>query len=126
MVTFNLRTNEITDNPKFHLSQNWKNANSLDVELLASFNPFLQHIWSNRNVQETWELLEKGIEDLSNMLAPTKVVQHRANNQPYLTEELKDLGEQVKTEFKHALLTGLDYDWDDHNTCKSIYQKTLN
>ena len=57
MVIFNLRTSEITDNPKFHLSQNMKNANLLDIELLASFNPFLQQIWSNRNVQEIWNLL---------------------------------------------------------------------
>ena len=28
MVIFNLRTTEITDSPKYHLSQNWKNANS--------------------------------------------------------------------------------------------------
>ena len=31
MVIFNLRMSEITDNPKFHLSQNMKNANSLDI-----------------------------------------------------------------------------------------------
>ena len=76
MVIFNLRTNEITDNPKYHLSQNWENANSMDVWLLASFNPFLQQILANRDVQETWQLLSDGIEDMSNMLAPTKVVQH--------------------------------------------------
>ena len=86
MVIFNLRTSEITDNPKYHLSQNMKNANPLDVELLASFNLFLQQIWSTRDVHETWTLLDQGIEDLSNMLAPTKVVQHRSNFQPYLTE----------------------------------------
>ena len=39
MVIFNLRTKEVTDNPKFHLRQNMKNANPLDIELLASFNP---------------------------------------------------------------------------------------
>ena len=71
MVIFNLRTSEITDNPKYHLSQNMKNANSLDVELLVSFNPFLQQIWSARDVHETWKLLDQGIEDISNMLAPT-------------------------------------------------------
>ena len=42
IVIFSLRANEITDNPKYHLSQNWENANSMDVGLLASFNPFLQ------------------------------------------------------------------------------------
>ena len=88
MVIFDLRTTIITENPKYHLSQNWENTNSLDLELLASFNPFLQQIWSNKKVQETWKLLDKGIEDLLNMLAPTKIVQHRANYQPYLTEEL--------------------------------------
>ena len=96
MVIFNLRTKEVTDNPKFHLSQNMKNANPLDIELLASFNPYLQQIWSNRNVQEAWELLDKGIEEISNMVAPTKVVQHKSNFQPYLTDELKELNKEVK------------------------------
>ena len=27
MLIFNLRTKEITDNPKYHLTQNWENAN---------------------------------------------------------------------------------------------------
>ena len=99
MLIFNLRTNEITENLKYHLRQNWENANPLDLKLLASFNPFLQQIWSNRNVQETWELLDKGIEELSNMLAPTKVVQHRDKFQPYSTEELKDLDNHDKTKF---------------------------
>ena len=57
---------------------------------------------------------------------PTKVVQHGANFQPYIPEELKDLSEQVKTKFKHAVLTGHEYYWDDHNTSKSVYQKALN
>ena len=33
MVIFNLGTNEITDNPKYHLSQNWENANSMQVAI---------------------------------------------------------------------------------------------
>ena len=78
-----------------------KKANSLDIELLASFNPFLQQIWSNRDVQETWNLLDQGIEDISNMLALTKVVQHRSNFQPYTTDELRELGESVKSKFSH-------------------------
>ena len=57
MVVFNLRTTENIDNPKYHLTQNWDNANSLDVELLTSFNPFLQQFWSVRDVNETWKLL---------------------------------------------------------------------
>ena len=93
----------------------------MDVELLASFNPFLQQIWSSNNVQETWNLLAEGITDLSNMLGPTKVVQHRSNFQPYLTDELKEMGNQVKLKFSHAVTTGHDYDWDDHNTTKSTY-----
>ena len=74
MVIFNLRTTEITDNPEYHLTQIWENTNSLDLGLLASSNPFLQHSWSNRDVHETWKLLSDSIEDMSNMLAPTKVV----------------------------------------------------
>ena len=57
------------------------------------------------------------------MLAPTKVVQHRSNFQPYLAEELKEMGKQVKLKFSHTVTTGHDYDWDDHNSTKSIYQK---
>ena len=68
----------------------------MDLGLLASFNPFLQQIWSNRDVHETWELLSDGVEDMSNMLAPTKVVQHRSNFQPYMNDEIHDLGEQDK------------------------------
>ena len=97
MVIFNLRTTEVTDSPKYHLTQNWENANSLHLGLLASFNPFLQQIWANRDVLETWKPLDEGIEDLSNMLAPMKVVQHRANFQPYMADEIEYLGEQVKT-----------------------------
>ena len=102
-----------------------KNADTLDVEVLASFNPFLQQIWSTRDVQETWKLLDQGIEDISNMLAPTKVLQHWSNFQPYMTEELKDLGESVKLKFSQAVNYGRDYDWDDHNNTKSTYQKAL-
>ena len=100
-----------------------KNANPLDIELLACFNPFLQQIWSNRNVQETWNLLDQGIEDISNMLAPTKVVQHKSNFHPYMTDELKELDESVKLKFSHAVKTGRDYDWDDHNNTKAYIRK---
>ena len=103
-----------------------KNANPLDIELLASFNQYLQQIWSNRNVQETWELLDKGIEEISNMVAPTKVVQHKSNFQPYLTDKLRELNNSVKTKFSQAVATGRDYDWAEHNLAKSIYQKSLN
>ena len=96
MVIFNLRTNEITDNPKYHLTQNWDNVNLMDVGLLASFNPLLQEIWAIRDVHDTWKLLSDGIEDMSNMLAPTKAVKHRSNFQPYINDKICDLGEQVK------------------------------
>ena len=59
------------------------------------------------------------------MLAPTKVVQHRSNFQPYMTEELRDLSESVKSKFSQAVLTGRDYDCAEYNLAKSIYQKTL-
>ena len=64
MVIFSLRTEGITDNPKYHLTQNWENAISMDFGLLARFNPFLQQIWSNRDVHETWKLLSGGVEDM--------------------------------------------------------------
>ena len=95
----------------------------MDVGLLASFNPFLQQIWTNRDVHETWKLLTDGLEDMSNMLATTKVVQHRSIFQPYMNSEICYLGKQVKLKFNHAVTTSHDYDWDDHNKSKSIYQK---
>ena len=70
-------------------------------------------------------MLDQGIEDISNMLARTKVVQHWSNFQPYMTEELKDLGESVKLKFSQAVTTGRDFNWDDHNNTNSIYQKAL-
>ena len=36
------------------------------------------------------------------------------------------MGDQVKLKFSHAVTTGHDYDWDDHNSTKSTYQKALN
>ena len=41
MVSFSLSTTENVDNPKYHRTQNWENANPLDAELLTSFHPFL-------------------------------------------------------------------------------------
>ena len=40
MVSINLRTTGNVDNPKYHLTQNWKSANPLGNELLTSFNLF--------------------------------------------------------------------------------------
>ena len=60
------------------------------------------------------------------MLEPTKIVQHRSNFLPYITDEICELGHQVKVKFNHAVSTGHDYDWDDHNNSKSIYQKAFN
>ena len=59
------------------------------------------------------------------MVAPTKVVQHRSNFQPYLTDELKELNQEVKSKFSQAVSTGRDYDWAEHNLAKSMYQKSL-
>ena len=126
IVIFHLRTKEITDNPKYHLTDIWEKAHSMDLELLASCNPFIQQIWPNRDNHETWKLLWDDIEDISNTLAPTEVVQHRSNFQPYMNDEIQDLGEQVKLKFNHAVTTGHYYDWDDHNKGKSVYQKALN
>ena len=36
------------------------------------------------------------------------------------------MGNQVKLKFSHAVTTCHDYDWDDHITSKSTYQKALN
>ena len=36
------------------------------------------------------------------------------------------MGEQVKTKFSPAVMTGHDHDWDNHNSTKSVYQKALN
>ena len=102
-----------------------KNANPLDIELLASFNPYLQQIWSNTDVQETWQLLDKGIEEISDMVAPTKVVQHKSNFQPYINDELRELSTSVKNKFSQAVATGRDYDWAEHNLAKRIYQRSL-
>ena len=63
---------------------------------------------------------------MSNMLAPTKVVQHPSNFKPFIDEEIRDLGDQVKLKFNHAITTGNGYDWGEHNKSKSIYQKALN
>ena len=42
-----------------------------------------------------------------------------------MNDEIHDLGKQVKLKFNHFVTTGHDYDWDDHNSSKSIYQKAL-
>ena len=60
------------------------------------------------------------------MVVPTKVVQHKSNFQPYLTDKLRELNKSVKTKFSQAVNTGRDYDWAEHNLAKSIYQKSLN
>ena len=63
-----------------------------------------------QGVNETWKLLEEEFEDLSNILAPTKVTQHCSNFHPYIDDEIRDLGNQVKLKFNHAISTKLDYD----------------
>ena len=42
-----------------------------------------------------------------------------------MTDELKELGDSVKSKFSQAVSTGRDYDWADHNLAKRIYQKSL-
>ena len=42
-----------------------------------------------------------------------------------MTDELKELGESVKSKFSQAITTGRDYDWADHNNAKRTYQKNL-
>ena len=69
-------------------------------------------MWSIQDIHQTWELLSDGMEDFSNMLAPTKTVQHRPNFQPYINEEILDSGEQVKLKFNNAITTKTTYDWD--------------
>ena len=73
-----------TDNPKVHLSQKWDNANTLNIELMSSFNPNFHQMLSSVDINETWKLLVKGIENIFNLLAPTKILKHRSNFQPYI------------------------------------------
>ena len=42
-----------------------------------------------------------------------------------MTDELKELGESIKLKFSHIVTTGRDYDWDDYNSIKSVFQKAL-
>ena len=90
---------------------------------MLSFNPYLQQIWSAQDVHQTWELLSNGIEDICSMIAPTIIVQPRSNFQPYINEEIFDLGKQVKLKFNNAITTKIAYDWDDYNKNKTSIKR---
>ena len=59
MVIFNLRTKVITENHKYHLTQNWDNANSLDVSIL-SYNIFGQSEMFTTGHGYDWDEHNKG------------------------------------------------------------------
>ena len=90
MVSFDLRTKENVDNLKYHLTKNWYNASHLDAQLLKSIDLYFHQIWT---IHQTWELLSDGIEDISNTIAQTIIVQHISNYQPYINDEILDLNE---------------------------------
>ena len=80
---------------------------------------------ADTGVHETWELLSNGIEYISYILAPTKIFQHKSNVQPYINDEIRDLGEEANLKFNHAITKKSPYDWNYHNKSKSLYQKIL-
>ena len=80
LVSFDLKTKENTENPKYHYSQNWKKANKNDIELGIALNPDLQEMWATRDHERAWNLLIKGSNDICNAYAPSKIVQWRTNS----------------------------------------------
>ena len=53
------------------------------------------------------------------------MVQRRANFQPYINEEIREIEDKVKLAFKNASITGDQKEWQAYNKEKSIYQSTL-
>ena len=53
LPTFDLKTKENTENPKFHYSQNWQKANKNNIELGISLNPDLREMWMEHNSDPT-------------------------------------------------------------------------
>ena len=125
LVSFDLKTKENTENPKYHYSQNWKKANKPDIELGIALNPDLQEMWATRDHERVWNLLIKGANDICNTYAPSKIVQRRTKFQPYINDEIKEIEVKVKMAFENATITGDQKEWQKYNKEKSIYQSTL-
>ena len=70
MVSFDLKTKENTDNPKFHYSQYWKMANTNDIELGISLNLDLREMWMENNTEKAWDKLIKASNHLCTLLCP--------------------------------------------------------
>ena len=75
--------------------------------------------------EHAWKKLLKASNDLCNYYAPSKVVQRKANFQPYITDEIQDIEKNIKIAYNNAAATGIESDWKTFNREKSIYQKTL-
>ena len=66
-------------------------GNKNDIELAIILNPDLHEMCMENNPEKAWDKLIKASNDIYNEYAPIKVMQRRANFQPYITDEICDI-----------------------------------
>ena len=71
----------------------------------------LHEMWSENDPEKAWNKLIKGSNNICNYYAPGRVIQRKANFQPYINDEIRDVEEKVKLAFQNATTTKNQEAW---------------
>ena len=116
---------ELKENAKFMYKTNWKNLNPENVNEMIQNNTKLMGILTKQNPEVIWPNLIMGLNEIINTLAPTTIIQCKANHIPYINDEVKEYIKDSETQLTKAIVSKSCDEWRAYKSMRNGIKKIV-
>ena len=114
------------DQPQFLLTRNWDNLTRDNMISEINNNQLMSSIFTLQSTDKIWNNLLTGINIVINTLAPSKVIQLKANYVPYLNNEINEAIEASNEQLSVAIRSGAVEEWRTFRSLRNTATKVIN
>ena len=105
LVSFEFHVNEIIDPPKFIFKTEWWKFNKNNLTLGMTQSEKIMGILRMTSTEKVWNQMIEGINEVINSISTKKRVQCLRNNQPYITNDVREQIEEMNNQLEKAIET---------------------
>ena len=111
IVTCLVHSEELVENPRYRFKTDWWKIEEENATAMVLENQKLMETLTRTSTEKIWTLMIEGMNEVINGIAPTKVVQCKADYIPYINKEVLEHIEETNEQLTKAIETKKTDEW---------------
>ena len=125
-LTMNILDKVSIQIPKFYMKRNFKLLTADRLKFAVQKNHKLQNLTRQTDPNIVACTLNDELNSITNLIAPSTKCINKADNLPYMTQDLRNEKSTVNALLTNAIKTEIKDDWRNYHNCRNIFYKKVN